>query len=119
MTFEADLKSHLSAAGVVYPVVMPAGTALPVITYSIAAQTPTRDLDGDGVAGDLEEIRAQVDCWARDFDAARALARAVRARLLTDATHFKASLNSEQTLYEDNTRLHRVLLDYSFWYRTN
>ena len=125
MTFEANLVSHLLADGTISglvgeditPVVIPEGfTDFPCITYQRVTGIPTTDLDG--LDGGLINVRVQIDCWDTDYDRMRQLSEAVRMRLQTAASTFRAVTNFDQDLYEDEAKLHHSLIDASFWYRS-
>jgi len=123
VSFEADLNAHLAGdAGVaqvvgerIWPQIRPeTDTALPAITTLIVDTVPSNDLDnGDG---SLLNKRVQIDVWAEDYDSARNLAELVRTRMKTSATNFSSLMNSDQDLYEQETKLFRVLMDFSCWY---
>lgn len=119
MTFEADLRSHLlnsvSVGERIWPVTR-ANQTLPAITYQRIAGVPQNDLDGDD--GNLLNIRMQIDVWATTHDAVKALAEAVRTRMQTAASTFHAVMILDQDIYEDESRIYRVLMDFSCWYRT-
>ena len=121
MSFEAALKAHLQADTVItglvndriWPMLRP-GATLPALVYQGIGGAPVQDLDGEDT---LQNPRVQIDAWASTYDTARALARTVRMRMNVAATDFRGSLISEpQDIYEEETRLFRVLLDYSCWY---
>lgn len=123
MTFEADLVAHLAAdSGIVAvigdrirPLKMKQGETKPCITYQRTSGIPTTDLDG--LDGKLMQIRLQIDCWAASFDTAAALSELVRVRLQTAAATFKAQVNFDADFYEEDARIHRRMLDCSFFYR--
>lgn len=122
MTFEADLKAHLATAAItalvgdrIAPQPLSEGSSKPAITYAIVADAPQTDLDG--ADGDLNNIRAQVDCWAATHDQVKSLAELVRVRMKTAAASFHAVPGSMFEDYEPETKLHRVTRDFSCWYR--
>lgn len=122
MTFEADLKTHLSAASItsvvsdrITPQPLPEGSIKPAITYTIPADAPQTDLDGGD--GGLNNIRVQIDCWAGSHDACKALAELVRIRMKTAAASFSSVPLPMFESYEPDTKLHRVSRDFSCWYR--
>lgn len=121
MSFESDLRDHLlnqtTVGERIFPLVRPQqgdGAARPAITYLRVAGIPMNDLDGDD--GNLLNIRSQVDVWADTYAAARTIADAVRLRMQSFAT--RTVMISDQDLYEDDTRIFRVSMDFSSWYRT-
>lgn len=125
MTFEADLKSHLQAdatiAGLVndriYPMLLPQGAAVPAVTYQHIGGVPQTELSGDD--GQMVNYRVQVNCWATGYVAVHALAEAVRNRLKTAASTFKAVMSLSQDVYEAEPRRFGVYMDFSFWYRSS
>lgn len=60
----------------VFALVIPQGTKLPCITFQRIGGRPANTLSGHS---GLEEIDLQIDVWARDYDEAKAIAKAVRA----------------------------------------
>lgn len=126
MTFEADLKAHLAGdstlSGLVgdriFPAVIPQRQSLPAVTYQAINGTPQTDLSGDD--GQLVNYRMQINCWAESYLAAKALAEAVRGRLKTAASSFKAlPLLTAQDVFEENPKRFGVYMDFSFWYRSS
>lgn len=122
MTFEADLKAHLTVAGItaivgdrITPQPVPEGSTQPAITYLVAGDELQTDLDGGD--GELNKLRVQVDCWASTPDAVKALAELVRIRMKTAATSFKSVPLSAIEDYEPSTKRHRMSRDFSCWYR--
>ena len=121
MTFEADLKTHLSHASItaivedrITPHPMPQAGSKPAITYTIPSDAPQTDLDGGD--GSLNNIRVQIDCWHATHIGVKALAELVRIRMKTEANTFKAVPLPMFESYEPDTKLHRVSRDFSCWY---
>jgi len=114
MTIETDFYSTLSGDGGVsalvgtkiHPHIVPEGTALPYITYSMVVGTPFNKLAG---RTGLEKKRIQVNCWASTYAAAKALAEAVKTAL-DSTSHLLLELDD----YEDHAQVQRVILDFSF-----
>lgn len=126
MPFEADLKSHLQTDAAIvamvgdriHPAVLPAGSALPALTYQHIGGAVMTDLSGGD--GSLRNPRVQINCWAATYVQAHALSEAVRARLKTAAGTFKAvPVLGPQDAYEQNTKRHGVYYDYSFMVRSS
>lgn len=126
-SFEADLNAHLIASSAivaavasfnglacVWPNVRPEGSGLPAVTTQVIFTQGANDLDGED--GDLLNKRVQIDCWAESYDAARTLAETVRARMKTEAASFASLMLSDQDLFEPDTKLSRVSMDFSCWY---
>jgi len=125
MSFEAALKTHLQSDATIaalvgdriHPALLPAGSALPALTYQHIGGAVMTDLSGGD--GDLRNPRVQINCWAESYVQAHALSEAVRARLQTAASTFKAvPVLGPQDAYEQNTKRHGVYYDYSFMVRS-
>lgn len=123
MSFEADLYAHLIADNAIsqqiaerlWPVIREEGSGLPAITYQVISEVPSNDLDE--LDGSLINYRVQLDVWASGYDAARILKELMRARLQTPATTFSAlPVGGGLDLYEDETKIFRVSMDFSMWY---
>jgi hypothetical protein len=126
MSFEADLKSHLSVAGIgalagdrVYPTVRPQDSGLPAVTYSHVSGRPSNSLDG--YTSGLQRFLMQIDCWAKSHSEVMALATAVRDRMNTAAATFSTVITEYPLLddYEPDTKLYRRSLGVACWYREN
>ncbi len=125
MGFEADLKSHLQGASAVsalvadriHPQVLPEGSTLPAVTYTAVFGTPQNSLDG--FTSTIVNYSVQIDCWAATFDAAAALALAVRARMNTAASSFSTVIREYPLLddYEPDTKRYRRSLGCSCWHK--
>jgi hypothetical protein len=132
MSFESALRTHLLAAAAIaaaledqaanetryYPMVRPQDQKnLAAIVYQLIAGTPETNLEG-GSSG-LERKRCQLTIFGADYDAAKALAELVKARLsvASDDGEIKpAVLQLEQDDYDWTTKEAFVLLDYSIHY---
>jgi hypothetical protein len=88
MTAENVLRAKLLATPAVVALVaeriypaegVPQGSPMPVIAHDrISAADGVLDLDGDTAP---DEVRVQLNCWATSYDAAMAVAAAVRTAL--------------------------------------
>lgn len=89
-----------------------------------ARQSPTAPYTVIGRISDIPEntlssgvikrnVRLQIDVYAEDYDEAVALQNAIVT--VMEAAAFTNVLLLAQDLYDDDVRLHRVLLDYSLW----
>lgn len=134
MTFEADLVALLLSdydiADAIndvaanerrlYPLERPADQKnLDAIVYTVIDGDPATNLeDGDlaGVAGDLEEVRLQLDIWAPTYDRALALRQLVQSRMKTGNASIRAVRISRQSDFDPETRERREILDYSVWH---
>ena len=97
----------------VFALVIPQGTKLPCITFQRIGGMPANTLSGHS---GLEEIDLQIDVWARDYDEAKAIAKAVRAAMSPSGPQFCAHLIEDQDLYEDGTNYFRVSMEFKVWF---
>mgnify|MGYP000525191989 FL=1 len=97
----------------VFALVIPQGTKLPCITFQRIGGMPANTLSGHS---GLEEIALQIDVWARDYDEAKAIAKAVRAAMPPSGPRFSAHLIEDQDLYEDGTNYFRVNMEFKVWF---
>jgi len=115
---EADVWTVLTAgtptaAGArVYRNAAPQGAAEPRITFARATNAPVVSLSG---RSGLDQVRLQVDCWAKRAEDAQALAHQVR--LLLEAQPFKALMQNDFSAFEPDTKLHRWSMDFRCWDR--
>lgn len=104
----------------IYPSLLPQGATLPAVTYRRVSGVPERAMGSDaGVA----RVRMEVDAWASSYSGVKALRDAVVAALkrftgtvsgeTIDATY---QLN-ELDRYEDDLKIHRVMMDFEVWHR--
>lgn len=122
MSFEAALKSHLQAdatisglvADRIYPGIRQERAPTPAVTYQVIAFDQVSNLSGRD--GSLRNVRVQVDCWSLAHSACLELEAAVRARMDTAASTFRATLTSALDDFEPETRLYRRSLDFSVWF---
>ena len=97
----------------VFALVIPQGTKLPCITFQRIGGMPANTLSGHS---GLEESDLQIDGWARDYDEAKAIAKAVRAAMPPSGPRFSAHLIEDQDLYEDGTNYFRVNMEFKVWF---
>ena len=97
----------------VFALVIPQGTKLPCITFQRIGGMPANTLSGHS---GLDEIDLQIDVWARDYDEAKAIAKAVRAAMPPSGPRFSAHLIEDQDLYEDGTNYFRVNMEFKVWF---
>ena len=97
----------------VFPLFIPSGNYLPCVTFQRLGGRPANTLSG---ASGLEEIDLQIDVWARDYDEAKAIAKAVRAAMPPSGPRFSAHLIEDQDLYEDGTNYFRVNMEFKVWF---
>lgn len=124
--FVAALKSAVNAgdvstliAGRFTPIPIPEDCAKPCATYTIIQTVPPTTL-GDGDDDGLLAVSIEIDAWAESFDAALALAEAIRARMVTAS--FKSTPEQSDGngchVYEHEARLHRFHWRYTCWFST-
>lgn len=94
----------------VHPLVAPDKPATPYIVYQRIASVPENTLS-DGVP--IDQTRLQVDSYADDYLSVQNLATSVKAAMA--AAFPQSTLQLEQDLYEQDTKLFRVMHDYSIW----
>ena len=97
----------------VFPLAIPAGNYLPCVTFQRLGGRPANTLAGPS---GLEEIDLQIDVWARDYDEAKAIAKAVRSAMPPSGPRFSAHLIEDQDLYEDGTNYLRVSMEFNVWF---
>lgn len=124
MSFESEFKGHLQGdatiAGFVgeriHPLIVPEGSAFPVITYTLVFGEPQNSLDG--FTSGLRRVSVQIDCWSRTFDRTKDVAEAVVSRLNTAASAFKSVVTEYPTLddYEPDTKIYRRSIGASCWF---
>lgn len=114
MSIETTIYTALSslASGKVYPLVAPEKVTAPYIVYSRISSTPENTLDG-GATIDL--VRIQVDTYANTYSAVKLLAESVRSALEGSAA--KATLQTDQDLFEPDLKVYRISQDYYCWQR--
>ena len=86
-------------------------TVLPRITYQRITTSPETSLSG---SSNLDAVRIQVDCWARTFLGAVALAAQARGLLEAD-TKFKPLCQGITDFHEPETDLFRRSMDFRCW----
>jgi len=110
----------------IYPLTIPQGEPLPVITYRVVA---TDEDNQEGDADTLARARVQLDCWAMTHKQANDLARAVRLALPTTTGALGSGTNrvegvsiipieTGRQFYEPDTRYYRVMLEFYVWFPT-
>ena len=89
------------------------GIIFPCVTFQRLGGRPANTLSGHS---GLEEIDLQIDVWARDYDEAKAIAKAVRSAMPPSGPRFSAHLIEDQDLYEDGTNYFRVNMEFKVWF---
>ena len=97
----------------IYPVIAPQKAQPPFIVVTQVSEDPLETFDAGGEAT-LRSSRVQVDCYMRENDEAHELAAAAEDALVTaeEANGLRAWKLDSRDLFEDDTRLHRVSMDF-------
>ncbi len=116
MTIQTDLRARLSdlVAGRVYPLFAPEQAASPFIVYTRLSATENNTLAANGGTGNLTNTRLQVDVYAETYTAAQDMAAQVVMRL--KGWNVTCVVNVQMDLFEEDTRLYRVMTDISTWH---
>lgn len=112
MSIQEQLKTALSgvAGGRVFPHIALEGVTKPYVTYFRLSVIPETTLSS---GRPLENTVFQIDGYDKTYAAVIALKDAIKAAL--DAWSVQSVIQSEQDLFEPDTRLHRVSLTVSVW----
>ena len=114
MTVQESIYSALQAtfAGRLYPLVAPSTVTLPYAVYQVISQVPQNVLaDTPG----LYNSRIQIDVFTRLYSEAQTAKQSIRTAMASGFGHAATEILS-QDLYEDEAKLHRVLMDWSVWH---
>ena len=95
----------------IYPNASPDKPARPYLVYTRASSNSENVLGG---YGGIMNTRIQIDAYADSYAAAQALASQVDALMRAWALQNVSYPAIDQ--YEPETRLHRVILEYSVWH---
>lgn len=123
MSFEADLKAHLQGASAIsdivgdriFPLIVAQGESRPAVSYQVISIDQVSSLAGR--ADTLRNIRVQIDLWSASHSTLLQLDAAVRARMDTAASTFRAVLAvGGLDDYEPQTKLYRRVLEFSCWF---
>lgn len=100
----------------IYPSVAPQGMASPRVVVTVVSDVPESTLNS-AAEDELKTARVQVDCYAKQYLDAHAVATAVMAvlgNLARPAPELSAWLESGPLdFYDDSSGLHRVSSDYT------
>ncbi len=112
MAIQEQLKAALAgvAGGRIFPHIALEGVSKPYVTYFRLSVIPETTLSS---GRPLENTIFQIDVYDKTAAGANSTKDAVKAAL--DAWAVKNVIQSEQDLYEPDTRLHRVTMDVSVW----
>lgn len=116
MSLQSDLVALIGPifAGRCYPNVAPDAPVKPYATYFRVASSEDVTLDDNGGIGNASNTRIQIDVWADSYGDAQAKAALVETAL--KGWGVENIIESEQDMYEPETKLHRVMLDVSVWH---
>ena len=109
---EEDLYAVLEAAmpGKVFTPIAPAGTAEPYLIYQDVTQLPQNSMCG---YAELDECFWQLDSYARTRREAKANMQRVKDALR--AMDPQPTIENEQSMYEQETRLNRRMVQVITW----
>lgn len=111
----ADATVTQLAGDRIFPNVLREGATLPAVVYTAVSQVPQNSMTGTP-DGALFQSRMQVDCYARTYAVVQQLAAAVYAVLGALSTaQAQGVLEAQRDLYENESQLHRVSMDFSIW----
>lgn len=119
MSFESELFAALNVAGVTAVVgenfTPGKGEQDTEPPYAVWTRVfSARENSLDGFTSGLEKIRVQVDCYSKTFDEAAALAAAIKAAVdANNSATLKLLVVNEQNFFEEDTRLHRRMVELS------
>ena len=102
------------AAGEVYALVAAENTQYPAIVYTPIAQEHIFGIDGPNVSRGLQRLRVQVDTYARTYQDALHMQDQVLAALLADMSTV-ADVRMGLSEFEEQARLYRVSVDYTYY----
>jgi len=119
---EIDLRAALIAASAVTALVgqriaagvLPQGELRPYVTYSLVAGERIPSMTDSGV---MRHARMQLNCWSPSYSVAKQIALAVQTAIEASAL-FEVVFIGDQDLYDAETDLFYVVLDYSVWQST-
>lgn len=101
----------------VYSQLMPQDSAMPTIVMSKQSQIRENLLDDNGTDG-VDNQRCRFNIYAKTLAECETVKTQISLALAAhDNTNFKAVEVFQLDLYEDDTHLYRVSIDFSIWYR--
>ena len=112
MAAESDIQAVLGAlvTGRCYPLLAPANVVKPYITYQVISNVPSVTLDGPT---GTENRRLQIDIFDKTYSGVKVLEESAKAAMAI-ATVTNVPLSTGD-LFEGETQLYRVIMDYSIW----
>ncbi len=115
-----DSKIQSAVSGRIGPLPLPQGTKKTSITYMQVGRDDGQTQTG---ADCLSANRWQIDVWSRRYGDMRELGELVRRRLngydgpMGGLTRVSFFMENRQETFEDESKLHRGILDFTVWYR--
>lgn len=109
LTTDTAIKRRINTR--IYPVVMPQGVTLPAVSYQRVSADQNDTLSG---RSGLVNAHIVINCWARNYDEAKALAQEIRAAMDGVRT-FRAVMVNELDGYDQDVSLFVVSQDFSCW----
>jgi hypothetical protein len=107
--------------GRIFPNVMPEGSTMPAIVYTIVSDVPENSFDGSA-SSRLKNATVQIDSYAR---ASKGIGAYAGAHQVDDAVvevvanlqepGLSATLESARDLFDNETEYHRVSSDFTVW----
>lgn len=104
------------AAARVYPSKLPPNAILPAAVYTLVDSVPQSSFDTPD-ADALKQARVQIDSYAKDYDLAHELAKAI-SRYLTELTTGDLVVElatAGRDLFDEELLAHRVVVDFWVW----
>lgn len=103
----------------VYPNIMPQNVTLPAVSFRRVTSRRERAMVADP---GIVRGRFQFDAWASTYDAARDVREQIRLALerwdtTVDTAVDTIFVESEVDLYEDDTEIHHLVIDFEVIYR--
>jgi hypothetical protein len=116
MSLEGDIQTLLAplVSGRCYPLNAPDPVTKPYIVYSIVSEVTENTLDGDN---GMSNSRVQVDAYGTSYGQVKGLAGkagTIKAAM-AGATTFSNIHLANRDLYENDTQLYHVAMDFSVW----
>lgn len=119
---ESDIRAALVAASAVTALVdqriaaglLPEGEVRPYVTYSLVTGERIPSMTDSGV---MRHARMQLNCWSPNYGQAKQIALAVQTAIEASAL-FEVVFLTDQDLFDPETKLFYVVLDYSVWQLT-
>lgn len=100
----------------IYPLRVPDAVPAPFVVVTGISEDVQGTFEAN-TAGTLRASRVQVDCYHKQYDSAQAMAEAAEYALerFSDADGLRAFKIDVRDLFEDDTLLHRVSMDFTIW----